>query len=810
MNCPYSLGQEYTIMGKVVDKTTGEPISFANVVVKGKNIGTAANDSGYYTLTLHNPYDTLIASLIGYEDLYMPISQGRNQVIDFYLEPSNIGLSEVVIWGTGERLEDIIFRKIQEHKPLNNNMSLENYSYKVYNKMEVDLKNVDEKTQSRKLLRPFSVAFSFVDSTTEEEPFLPMFFSESFSDFYYTREPKRQREVIYASKISGTKNESISQLMGGMYVNYNIYDNGIVLLDKEFISPIAKAGKLFYDYAITDTLSRDGVTHYRMDFVPKSKSENTFIGYFIVSENNYAIKEIVMKMAPHVNINFVKRMELKQTFTFIDNKMWMLESDNMIADFIAFEKAPGIIGRKTALYYDFILEKDTVEKTIKKYDQPVTVLDNATEKDIAFWQKNRPDTLSKSEAGVYAMVDSIQKLPAYNTYVEIINLALDGYKDFGPIGFGPIGTIVSNNSIDGWRFRLGMHTNSEMSERIALKAFGAYGLKSKAWYYGGNVRWLVTTKPRQILSAEYNKELDFKGGIDQEMLVNNNILAILYRRKIPEKLTTLSTFKASYQYEWKQGYSAKLSFIHRDILPTKLPFYYIRNTSDGNDTIRQIHQNELVVDIRMSPKEIYLDNNSIFRSILNSPKPVVQLQYRYGIAGNIWKSQFTYHRIILNVTDEIPVRTVGKLRLQGRAGKTFGNIPYLLSELHPGNETYFYYTHAFSMMNQYEFYSDMFISLALEHHFEGFFLNKIPGIRKLKIREVLFAKGVWGNTNQKINYESTGHPMYSLGNKPYAEVGFGLENILKFFQVDCLWRLTYRDNPYVKKFGIRVGIEFNL
>lgn len=805
-----AIGQEYTISGKVVDKHTGEPVSFANVVIKGKNIGTSADDSGRYKLTLHAIYDTIIASLIGYEDLYIPMLSGKNQIIDFYLVPNNLGLAEVVIWGSGERLEDIIFRKIQENKPLNDNTSLDNYAYKVYNKMEVDLKNIDQKTQSRKLLKPFSVAFSFIDSTSETEPFLPMFFSESFSNFFYTKNPKRRREVVYASKISGTKNESVSQLLGGMYVNYNIYDNGIYILDKEFISPIAKAGKLFYDYTITDTLARDGITHYRMDFSPKTKSDNTFKGYFIVSENNYAIKEIVMKMAIHVNINFVKRMELKQTFTFVDNKMWMLESDNMIADFIAFDKAPGIIGRKTAIYYDFALEKDSIEEIIKDYEQPVTVLENASDKDVAYWQDNRPDTLSKTESGVYAMVDSIQKLPAYNTYLEIINLALDGYKDFGPVGFGPLGTIVSNNSIDGWRFRIGMHTNSDMSERIALKAFGAYGLKPKKFYYGVSARWLITKKPRQILSAEYNKELDFKGGIDQEMLVNNNILAILYRRKVPEKLTTLTNFKASYQYEWKQGYSAKLSFVHRAIMPTKLPFYYVHNLNDGSDTVRQIQQNEVVLDIRLAPKEIYFEPNSIFRTILSSPKPVVQLQYRYGIAGNIWKSQFTYHRIILNVTDEIPVRTAGKLRMQFRAGKTFGNVPYLLSELHPGNETYFYYTHAFSMMNQYEFYSDQFLSMALEHHFEGFFLNKIPGIRKLKIREVLFAKGVWGSVNQNIDYKETGHPIYSLKSKPYAEIGFGLENILKFFQVDCLWRLTYRDNPYVKKFGVRVGIEFNL
>ncbi|MBP5504332.1 MAG: carboxypeptidase-like regulatory domain-containing protein, partial [Bacteroidales bacterium] len=151
------------------------------------------------------------------------------------------------------------------------------------------------------------------------------------------------------------------------------------------------------------------------------------------------------------------------------------------------------------------------------------------------------------------------------------------------------------------------------------------------------------------------------------------------------------------------------------------------------------------------------------------------------------------------------VNPLGKLRYLIEAGKVIGTVPFPLLKLHEGNETYAFDTYAYNMMNLYEFASDTYLSATLEHHFNGFFLNRIPLMRKLKWREIVYAKGLVGDISPKNSRDNAllDFPS-SLGdvNKPYAEAGVGLENIFKFFRVDAIWRLTHLDTPGITKFAI--------
>ncbi|HPW86389.1 MAG TPA: DUF5686 family protein, partial [Chitinophagales bacterium] len=207
----------------------------------------------------------------------------------------------------------------------------------------------------------------------------------------------------------------------------------------------------------------------------------------------------------------------------------------------------------------------------------------------------------------------------------------------------------------------------------------------------------------------------------------------------------------------------------------------------------------------------FLNKNSIFRSSLNWWHiPVLQLEYVYGIKGFL-KSQYTYHKITVAFSDIIPIRTIGRFEMKFQAGKVFGKVPFLLSEVHDGNQTFAYSNTAFNLMNDYEYYSDHYLQWNFTHHFDGFFLNRIPGIRKLKLREVIHTRGVWGNAsaaNQQINHASNSF-IRPLGKIPYVEVGFGLENILKFLRVDAMWRVTHRNQPKTYNWMITFGFNFN-
>jgi hypothetical protein len=111
-------------------------------------------------------------------------------------------------------------------------------------------------------------------------------------------------------------------------------------------------------------------------------------------------------------------------------------------------------------------------------------------------------------------------------------------------------------------------------------------------------------------------------------------------------------------------------------------------------------------------------------------------------------------------------------------------------------------------MNYYEFISDTYAQLHYSHHFDGLLLNHIPLMRKLKWREVIYGRAVWGtlseeNRNYSVFPENSG----SL-EKPYYEAGFGIENIFKVGRIDAIWRLSHLDAPDVDRFRIFISFQF--
>jgi hypothetical protein len=243
-------------------------------------------------------------------------------------------------------------------------------------------------------------------------------------------------------------------------------------------------------------------------------------------------------------------------------------------------------------------------------------------------------------------------------------------------------------------------------------------------------------------------------------------------------------------------------------------YAYLPNPSDVNLIDKSIKTAEVLFRLRYAYKEKLLRGN--FSDIsLGSVYPILSLTYTAGIKG-ILGSEHNYHRLNLNLDHWFYVGAAGWLEYNIDAGKIFGNVPFLLLETHPGNDAFFYNGNAYNMMNSFEFVSDTWVGLRLEQHFDGFFLNRIPLLRKLKWREVAFFRGVYGKLSKeneeanRLNLQSNGGPYYgSLNQGPYMETGFGIENIFKFIRIDALWRLSYRENVNAQKFSVRFTLDFN-
>ena len=808
----FSVQSQTFIEGQVFDAATKEPVGYANIYIKGTTIGTTTDDTGYYQLKLQTIYDSVSAAYLGYSEATQPIKKQERQRINFMLDPSQSMLAEAVIIGSKESLEDYLIRKILENKDKNDKKHLQNYSYESYNKIELDVKNMSEKFMNRKILKPFKFVFDNIDSTSEDEPFLPMLLSESISDFYYTSKLNKKREIIRASKISGVNDASFNEFLSATYQDIDVYDNAYTIIDKQFISPIANSCKTFYRYKVIDTLVLDNVVHYKLMFEPKTKGDNTFFGSFIVSENNYAIKGIQLRMAPHVNINFVKKIEINQDFDFVDQQFWMMTNDYLLVEFSPLEKMPAIITRKNAVYRNFKINTSFNDSVISKMKEELYIDEREVKKDQAYWDSSRFIQLSKNEAAVYHIIDTLKTVPAYKTYVDIINLVLTGYYKTGPVELGPIVSLISYNKLEGWRFGAGIRTNYKMCEWAQVGGHFAYGLRDKRFKGDVNARFLVDKQPRQIISASYTHDVSELSRTN-DLLASDNILSIIINRRKPDvRLLYYDDAKLSYNIEYKQGLSMGVTLQNRKIEQGLVPFSYLYpNKEFGIDSFNTLRQTELVFNARFAIGEKYIDKNSLFRSSINTYKvPVVQFEYVYGFKRFLG-SQFNYHKFTLSYAQIVPVRTIGRFEMKIQAGKILGQVPFLLTEVHDGNQTFAFSNTAFNVMNDYEFYSDQYLQWNFSHHFDGFFLNRIPGIRKLKLREVIHTRGVWGNVSAKnadFNRLNSGF-IKPLGKVPYIEVGFGLENILKFIRWDVMWRVTHRDNPKAYNWMMTFGFNFN-
>jgi hypothetical protein len=801
----FSTFAQVTISGHVTDFLTNEPIPFVNITFKDVPGGARTDFNGNYTITADNPSDSLIASYVGYHKVVVKISKTKPvQTFNFSLKINKIDLHEVIV-KAGENPALILLRKMQANKDKNDRNNLSAYQYEAYNKMEFDINNISQTFKNRKILKPFAFIFDKMDSSeSNEKPFLPIFISESLSDVYYTKDPSNKKEFIKATKVSGLENASINQFMGDMYQNINLYDNFIPMFNKGFVSPIANVGTLYYKYYLIDSTFFENQWCYKIKFKPRRKQDLTFVGDFWVHDTTFAIKKINMRVSEGANINFIEDVVIAREYERTNNTSWMVKKDVFVVNFLGDKDQMGFIGRKTTSYKDIVIDQPKPPAFFKG-SESVVVADDAREKDPAFWMHARHDSLAKREKAIYQMVDTIKTLPAFKTYLDLITLFVTGYKELGMVEIGPYFNIYSYNGVEGHRFRFGGRTSSNFSTNLILDGYVAYGTLDEKVKYGGGFQYYLSKKPRISIGGSYKNDVELIGA-SQNAFKQDNILASVLRRIPFTKLTAVVQEKVFYERDWWPGFSSRVSFTHRRFAPRgTLNYDYYRHPDLQTDVTNHIRTSDIAFYTRFAYKEKFLEGKRN-RISLGTKFPILQMEYVVGIKGLIG-SNFNYQKIKFRIEQKVRLSPIGYLWLYAEAGRTFGILPYPLLEVHSGNETYTLDKFAFNLMNYYEFISDKYASMQVTHHFNGFFLDKIPLMRKLKWREVATFNGIIGGmsaANRNINVNK--NSFYTL-EKPYMEAGLGIENIFKLIRVDAVWRLTHHDHPNTAVFGIRANLQ---
>lgn len=802
--------QTKILKGIIKDSHSGERIPFASMRFKKSGSGRLSDSAGGFLFRLNNswPTDTLQITYVGFQDYNIIFTDSLLQKV------RNDTLFLSVMMERGKYVNDVVvkakvdrglllWRKIVRRKPFNDRYRFENFSYELYNKLELDLNRVSkERIEKIKLLRPFDFILDNVD-TAESHPFLPVFLTETISDYYYQRSPVKRREVIKGSKTIGVDNESVSKMLGGMDQNVDFYKNFIPVFDKRFISPLSNNGDGYYRYKIVDTQYVNSRRLFHLIFTPKRKGENTFEGDCWVHDTSFAIQKMNLRLDSTANLNFVDQLSLIQEFQMINDSTWFLIKDKFVINVSPLKNRMGFIGRKTTTYKDIVVNDSSVTKELSKNKNIEEVLftPGAREQPDSFWINSRHEELTKNEKAVYQMIDTLMKMPLFHTYTNIINFIATGYMDIGKFQIGPWYNWIYANELQGFRLRFDLGTNRYFSKKIILHGYLAYGFGDHVLRGEGDVLYLLKREPRLSVYAMYRNDLDY-GQQYYDEITSDNIFSLAVRKPgVPIKFLNLEEQKLEIFKEWHSGFSVTLTGdrkIYDPLLNLPPKEIYLGTTGQPLNTF------EVAVNLRFAYLEKFFEN-TFYRTSLGSDYPIIDVKYTRGIPG-VLNSSYDYSKIFVGLSDYMKIPPFGSIYYNVFGGKTFGTLPFPMLNVVPGNETYYYNQYAFSLMNKYQYLLDRYYGINFEHNLGNGLFRFIPFTRKLKFRQFWTVKTIWGNlsdANKLYNYSSA-YQFESLNGKAYMELGTGFDNIFKVLRVDFIWRLLPQPLPSSaqQRFGI--------
>lgn len=804
--------QNVIIRGTVKDVHSDERIPFASLEFLKSHSGKLTDSVGNFAFGLDSwPQDTLMVTYVGYQDYYLPIdsallSKAVNNVLDvsIFMERGKYA-TEVVVRRTIDR-GWLMWRRIVRRKPMNDRYRFDNFSYELYNKLELDIKNINkDRWQEMKLLKNFKFIFDNVD-TSEGRPILPIYLTESISDYYFQKDPLKRREVFKGSKTIGMNNESVGKLLGGMDANLNFYSNFLPVFDKNFVSPISDNGDNYYKYRVLDSQFVAGRRLIHMSFTPKRKGQNTFEGDFWIHDSTFAVQKMNLRLSKEANINFIDQLSLIQEYKMLNDTTWFLSKDKFVVDISPLGSSKfAFIGRKTTTYEDIIVnDKSVVDQLAKNRLMEETIMpDTAREKPQEYWDENRHEGLTKTEAGIYKMIDTLVQLPAFKRAKETVYFLAVGYKDIGNFEIGPWYNWISYNSLEGLRTRFDLGTNKHFSKKWFLHAYAAYGFTDKRWKYKMDAMYLINKNPRQYITASYKKDIDF-GQTYYDEISQDNIFALAIRKSgVPIKFLFINEKRLEYYRQTLSGFSAQLTGIHKEFEPLRnLPSIDIYDVAKTG----VLQTTEIGIRLRYAFLEKFLES-TFNRISLGSLYPIPEVKYFKGISG-MFGSRYNYHKVSAGVSHYKKVPPFGSVYYNVFAGRTYGKLPYMLLDIAPGNEIYYYNKYAFNLMNRYEFIHDRYAGVNFEHNIGNGLFRFIPLMKKLKFRQFYSARALWGGLsedNKAFNTPPGGtFPFQSLNGKTYLEVGTGVDNILKLFRLDFVWRVLPSPLPpeKSKRFGV--------
>ncbi len=807
------------VSGKVYDESN-YPVPYANVVFKGTSIGTISDENGTFYLEDDDNHTTIVASFISYETKEIQLDKKSTYNLKIILKEEVAALDEVVIVSGKQSKKNNpavdILRKIWKNKRTNGLKKYKQYQYDRYEKVEFDLNTIDSNTVKSRLFKGMEFVFEQVDtSSVTGKTYLPMFINESSSEIYGDNETNEKREILKGNKNSGfSNNQVIIDFIDDLYSDYDIYDNYLKFFDKSFTSPISRTGINAYNYVLSDSTFIDNKWCYNIIYYPRRKNELTFKGDFWVADTTFAIKNINMQASKSANINWVKEIYIEQEFEVLNDSVFLIKRDYFMSDFALNkkEKSKGIYGKRTTLYDNYVFD---VKKDPKFYKEKVYSFDeDLYNQSDAFWEENRMESLNKDEKGVYTMLDSLKQNKKFKSLYNLGSILASGYVEFDALNldYGPIFSTFGFNAVEGLRLRGGGRTYFGQNDLWRLEGFLAYGLKDNKFKYGISGKWLVDKKSRFIISGGNRRDVEQIGAsltTSTDVLGRSLASSAIVGTGTNDKLTNVNITTLAIQAEPVRNIITRLSGAYRT-LESASPTFSLNYYTDNNQTTTKsdVKQFETSFSLSYFPKR-EMTGYGVERRTKNDDFARLFAQVTRG-DKSVLNGDFDYTKLQFSYIQPWSIGAFGRLYSTIEIGKTYGQVPLGLLSVVPGNQSYFTIYNSFSQLDFYEFVTDEYATLHLQHNFNGRIFSRIPFIKKYNLRAIVALRGVIGNVSQENRTLNASGLVYNVPNKEaYYEYSFGIGNIFKVFRIDFNFRGNYLMNPNARRFGVTGAFGFS-
>lgn len=818
------------IVGLVVDSVSGEPLDKVNVLSKNAKLKTTTDANGIFVLDIPAGSNFEIRAY-GFNSKSYRITENID-TLRILLSPASTELSEVVVKPKKVKYSkknnpavDLMRRVREDHKKTIPTQA-EFYGYDRYDKMVVAINDFngyipDEKGDVKGRFKTIS---SLVDTAIwTGKRILDLSMKEKYST-RITKGDGTDKEIVLAQHGSGIDkqlDENYTRaIFEDMLREVDIFGNDIPIIRNRFVSPLSAIGADFYKYHIEDTVLIGNDRCVELSFAPHNPESTGFNGklYIPVNDSVKWVRRVLMRLPKAANVNYVENMVLSQTFNRDSLGYVHKNLDDMVVELHIVSSIGQMYMARQSRYANFNYEKNN--ELSEYYDKlgNLFVIDEAGNRGDGFWDVNRLIPLSHAERQLASDNSPFVKIPFFYWTTKVAEILVKGYLPTSrksKFDVGPINTLISYNDTEGLRLSLGGMTTANLSKRIFARGYGAYGFKDHRWKYSGELEYSFVDKKYHSHEFPMNSiRLSYRYDVNQigRYLMSDGVNSFLDSWTRVE--SNLSTYERLGQLEYNIEWQNHLSFLARLQYQRQESSKYVPFVTVNGQSVPYYTQNSMTVGLRWAKGENFIQTANE-RINVNKDALIISLYHTFG-PKKLFGSEFTLNLTQLRLEKRIWFSAFGYTDIVFNGAKLWNQVQFPALLWQNANISYAVFPESFTLLNPMEFALDQFVSLDLLYNLNGLIFNRIPFIKKLKLREIVSFKGFYGSLTRKNNpdyndnlfrFPNT-HETQTMGSKPYMEFGAGIENILTFLRLEYFWRLTYRNQPGCPNSGLRFAFRF--